>query len=45
MLPVGVIREHTRPEYLAWRMGLYLVGGGRLLLTPTSRRAAEAWPR
>ena len=26
MLPVGVIREHTRPEYLAWRMGLYRVG-------------------
>ena len=26
MLPVGVIREHTRPEHLAWRMGLYRVG-------------------
>ena len=26
MLPVGVIREHTRPEYLASRMGLYRVG-------------------
>ena len=26
MLPVGVIREHTRAEYLAWRMGLYRVG-------------------
>jgi len=26
MLPVGVIREHTRPELLAWRMGLYRVG-------------------
>jgi MFS family permease len=26
MLPVGVIREHTRPERLAWRMGLYRVG-------------------
>jgi MFS family permease len=26
MLPVGVIREHTRTEHLAWRMGLYRVG-------------------
>jgi len=26
MLPVGVIREHTRAEHLAWRMGLYRVG-------------------
>jgi len=26
MLPVGIIREHTRPEALAWRMGLYRVG-------------------
>src|SRR5262245_61812853 len=26
MLPAGVIREHTRPEQLAWRMGLYRVG-------------------
>jgi len=26
MLPVGVIRENTRAEYLAWRMGLYRVG-------------------
>ena len=26
MLPVGVIREHTRSEMLAWRMGLYRVG-------------------
>jgi MFS family permease len=26
MLPVGVIREHTRADYLAWRMGLYRVG-------------------
>jgi uncharacterized membrane protein YgdD (TMEM256/DUF423 family) len=26
MLPVGVIREHTRSERLAWRMGLYRVG-------------------
>jgi MFS family permease len=76
MLPVGVIREHTRAEYLAWRMGLYRVGvdaamffgpfasgllgdenagifvtavgglalvvGGRLLLIPSRRRAAEA---
>jgi len=75
MLPVGVIREHTRAEHLAWRMGLYRVGvdaamffgpfasgllgeehagifvtavgalalivGGRLLLTPSGRRAAE----
>ncbi len=74
-LPVGVIREHTRAEHLAWRMGLYRVGvdaamffgpfasgllgeenarifvtavgglalvvGGRLLLTPSRRRAAE----
>jgi DHA1 family multidrug resistance protein-like MFS transporter len=73
MLPVGVIREHTRAEHLAWRMGLYRVGvdaamffgpfasgllgeenarffvtavgglalvvGGRLLLTPSGRRA------
>jgi MFS family permease len=73
MLPVGVIREHTRSEHLAWRMGLYRVGvdaamffgpfasgllgeenagifvtavgglalavGGRLLLTPSRRRA------
>jgi len=76
MLPVGAIREHTRPEHLAWRMGLYRVGvdaamffgplasgvlgeqnarifvtavgglalilGGRLLLTPSGRRTAEA---
>lgn len=76
MLPVGVIREHTRAEHLAWRMGLYRVGvdaamffgpfasgllgeenarifvtavgalalavGGRLLLTPSRRRPAEA---
>ncbi len=75
MLPVGVIREHTRTEHLAWRMGLYRVGvdaamffgpfasgllgeenagifvtavgglalvlGGRLLFTPSGRRAAE----
>jgi MFS family permease len=75
MLPVGVIREHTRSEHLAWRMGLYRVGvdaamffgpfasgllgeanagifvtavgglalavGGRVLLTPSGRRAAE----
>jgi hypothetical protein len=75
MLPVGVIREHTRTEHLAWRMGLYRVGvdaamfigpfasgllgeenarifvtavgglalviGGRLLLTPSGRPAAE----
>lgn len=75
MLPVGVIREHTRAEHLAWRMGLYRVGvdaamffgpfasgllgeenagifvtavgglalvvGGRLLLTPSGRRAAQ----
>ena len=75
MLPVGVIREHTRAEHLASRMGLYRVGvdaamffgpfasgllgeenarifvtavgglalvvGGRLLLTPSGRRAAE----
>jgi MFS family permease len=74
MLPVGVIREHTPAEHLAWRMGLYRVGvdaamflgpfasgllgeenaslfvaavgglalvvGGRLLLTPSGRRAA-----
>jgi MFS family permease len=26
MLPVGVIREHTRAEYFAWRMGVYRVG-------------------
>jgi len=26
MLPVGVIREHTRGADLAWRMGLYRVG-------------------
>jgi MFS family permease len=26
MLPVGVIREHTPTEHLAWRMGLYRVG-------------------
>jgi MFS family permease len=26
MLPVGVIREHTRAEYLAWRTGMYRVG-------------------
>jgi MFS family permease len=26
MLPVGVIREHTRAEHLACRMGLYRVG-------------------
>ena len=26
MLPVGVIREHTRAEHVAWRMGLYRVG-------------------
>ncbi|MGH7389174.1 MAG: MFS transporter [Candidatus Rokuibacteriota bacterium] len=26
MLPVGVVREHTRAEHLAWRMGLYRVG-------------------
>jgi MFS family permease len=26
MLPVGVIREETRAQYLAWRMGLYRVG-------------------
>jgi MFS family permease len=26
MLPVGLIREHTRAEHLAWRMGLYRVG-------------------
>jgi MFS family permease len=26
MLPVGVIREHTRTEHLASRMGLYRVG-------------------
>jgi hypothetical protein len=26
MLPVGVIREHTRVEHLAWRMGPYRVG-------------------
>jgi MFS family permease len=26
MLPVGVIREHTRTEHLAWRLGLYRVG-------------------
>jgi MFS family permease len=26
MLPVGIIREHTRPEALAWRMGQYRVG-------------------
>ena len=78
MLPVGVIREHTRSEHLAWRMGLYRVGvdaamflgpllsgllgeenarifvtavgglallvGGRVLLTPTARRAAEVSP-
>ena len=76
MLPVGVIREHTRAEVLAWRMGLYRVGvdaamflgpfasgllgeenagifvtavgglallvGGRLLLSPSARRAARA---
>jgi MFS family permease len=75
MLPVGVIREHTRSEHLAWRMGLYRVGvdaamffgpfasgllgeanagifvsavgglalavGGRVLLTPSGRRAAQ----
>ena len=78
MLPVGVIREHTRSEHLAWRMGLYRVGvdaamflgpllsgllgeenarifvtavgglallvGGRVLLTPSARRAAEVAP-
>ena len=26
MLPVGVIREHTRTADLAWRMWLYRVG-------------------
>ena len=26
MLPVGIIREHTRPGALAWRMGQYRVG-------------------
>jgi MFS family permease len=26
MLPVGIVREHTRPDALAWRMGQYRVG-------------------
>jgi len=26
MLPVGVIREHTRGDFPAWRMGVYCVG-------------------
>ena len=35
MLPVGVIREHTRAEHLAWRMGLYRLGVyGAMFLGP-----------
>jgi MFS family permease len=26
MLPVGIIRDHTRAEYFAWRTGMYRVG-------------------
>jgi MFS family permease len=42
MLPVGIIREHTRPEALAWRMGLYRVGSMPRCSSGHSRAVSSA---